>query len=135
MRVEETPFSRLTLCDDGILEAHPIDREAPRTAELLNQTMDALESVAGDRPRPVLWDPTGTVPLQPLGWQVIIDRLSGVIAALGIVLDESERSLMGAFPESMNSLLIPVRIFADEADARSWLLQFVAPNGPAARKQ
>lgn len=118
------------MCDDGILEAHPLERDEPRTAALLSQTMEALALVASGGPRPVLWDPAGTVPLPPKGWQAIIDRLQGVMAALGIVLDASEAHLLGAFPDSMNSLLIPCRVFADESDARSWLQQFVDPDLP-----
>ena len=125
MRVVETPFSRLTLCDDGILEAHPIQRDAPRDAALLSQTMDAVVEVAGGKARPVLWDPAGTLPLRPDGWQTIVDRVADVISALGIVIDEAEAPLLGAFPDSMNALLIPVRVFADEPEARDWLLQFV----------
>ncbi|MDJ0498116.1 MAG: hypothetical protein QNJ89_09815 [Acidimicrobiia bacterium] len=127
MDVAETPFSRLTLCEDGILEAHPIQRDAPRNAALIAETMDALEAVAGGKARPVLWDPAGTLPLQPDGWRMIVDRvgLAGAIAAIGILIDADEAHLLGAFPETMNALLIPVRSFDDEASAREWLLQFV----------
>jgi hypothetical protein len=86
-----------------------------------------MESVVGGKARPVLWDPAGTLPLEPDGWQTIVDRLSDMMSALGIVIDEEEAPLLGAFPESINALLIPVRIFDDEATARGWLLQFVEP--------
>lgn len=125
MRVVETPFSRLSLCDDGILEAHPIQRDAPRDAALLSDTLDAVDALAGGKPRPVLWDPAGTLPLRPDGWQAIVDRVDGIVEALAIVVDLAEEPLLGAFPQIMNSLLIPVRVFDDEATARQWLLQFI----------
>ena len=123
--VRETPFSRLTLYDDGIVHAHPIQREAPRDAALISETIDALEVVADGVPRPVLWDPAGTLPLRPAGWQLVVERVGGSMAALGIVLDDSEVHLLGSFPESMNSLMIPVRIFDNEESALRWLVQFV----------
>ena len=52
------------------------------------------------------------------------------MAALGIVLEESDVHLLGAFPEVMNSLLIPVRVFADEESALRWLRGFVDPDSP-----
>lgn len=94
--------------------------------------MDALALVASGGPRPVLWDPFGTLPLQPMGWLAIVARLQGVMAARGIVVDESEAHLLGAFPDSMNSLLISCRVFSDEPDARSWLQQLVDPDLPVA---
>ena len=130
MRVVETPFSRLSLCDDGILEAHPIQRDAPRDAALLSDTLDAMETVAGDRPRPVLWDPAGTLPLRPDGWQAIVDRVNGLFEALAIVIDSAEEPLLGAFPQIMDSLLMPVRVFDDETAARQWLLQFADRQPP-----
>ena len=130
MRVVETQFSRLTLCDDGILEAHPIQRDAPRNGALLSETLNALEEVSAGEPRPVIWDPAGTLPLQPDGWQVIVSRADDLFAALAIVLDSEETPLLGAFPESMNALLVPVRVFDDVVAARRWLLQFV--DAPAA---
>lgn len=128
MEVGETAYSRLTLCDDGILEAHPIQRRAPRNAALLTETMGALTAVAGGKSRPVLWDPAGTIPIPPDGWQTIVERVKGVISALAIVIDPDEAPLLGRFPESMNMLLIPVRIFNDATTARRWLLQFVEPD-------
>ena len=125
MHVVETPFSRLTLCDDGVLEAHPIDRSAPRSAALLNETIDALVVVGRGLPRPVLWDPTGTLPLPPDGWMTIVDMLEGTMSALAIVLPDHELPLLGPFPETIASLLIPVQTFNDAAAARVWLRGFV----------
>ena len=102
MEVGETAYSRLTLCDDGILEAHPIQREALRDAALLTETMGVLEAVAGGKPRPVLWDPAGTIPIPPDGWQAIVERVKGVMSALAIVIDAEQAPLLGKFPESMN---------------------------------
>jgi hypothetical protein len=124
MLTEETPFSRLTLCDDGIIEAQPLRTEEPRTAELLTQALDAIERVAGGIRRPLLWDATGTLPLAPRGWQAIVDRIERLFTAMAIIVEDVEEPLLGAFPVAIDSLLIPVRVFPTKASGRDWLSQF-----------
>jgi hypothetical protein len=125
VRVEQTSFSRMTLFDDGIVEAQPLATDEPRTAHVLSEAMDAIATVGGGQSRPVLWNPTGTLPLRPDGWQTIVRRAEQTISALAIVIGPEDESLLGAFPQTMDSLLIPVRVFHSETEARAWLLPFV----------
>lgn len=115
----------MTLFGDGIVEAQPLATDEPRTARVLSEALDALATVAGGRSRPVLWNPTGTWPLRPDGWQTIVNRAEQTISALAIVISPEDESLLGAFPQAMDSLLIPVRVFHIEAEARAWLIPFV----------
>jgi hypothetical protein len=87
--------------------------------------MGLLLQVAHGTPRPVLWDPSGTLPLSPAGWREIVDGIETAVSALAIVLPDEEVPLLGPFPEVIASMLIPVRIFADPVEARDWLLGFV----------
>lgn len=129
MQLVQTAFSRLTLCDDGILEAQPLKTKQPRTGELLNETLDAIAGLTKGESHPVLWKATGTLPLRPGGWQAIVGRVERLVTAIAIVVTSEEEPLLGAFPATMDSLLVPVRVFTSEAEARAWLLQFVASPG------
>ncbi|MCP4307055.1 MAG: hypothetical protein GY926_08700 [bacterium] len=125
MRVEETPYNRITLFDDGIIEATPLMPHIPRRAGLIGGALDTIARLAGSERRPVLWIPTGILPLPPDAWQTIVARVERIVSALAIVVDPEDEPLLGAFPASIDSLLIPARVFNDRADAREWLLQFV----------
>lgn len=130
MRVEDTPFSRVVLCDDGIIEASPVVLDVPRRSTVLGEALDAIARLVGNGRRPVLWNPTGTLPLPPDGWQAIVARVERIISALAIVVDVEDEPLLGAFPATIDSLLIPAHVFHDEVEARQWLLQFVDPDRP-----
>jgi hypothetical protein len=132
MLVEEIPFSRIALCDDGVIEAQPLRTEQPRTAEVLTDALDAIERVAGGKRRPLLWNATGTLPLAPRGWQAIVDRIERLFVAMAIVVEDEEESMLGAFPVAIDSLLIPVRVFPTRAAGRDWVAQFADP-GSATR--
>ena len=129
MQVAQTAFSRLTLCDDGILEAQPLKTKEPRTGELLDETLDAIAGLTQGRSSPVLWKATGTLPIRPAGWQAIVSRAERLVTAIAIVVTSEEEPLLGAFPATMDSLLIPVHVFTSEVEARAWLLQFVVSPG------
>lgn len=128
MRTVQTPFTRLTLYDDGVATAQSLRTDVPRSAELLSGSRDALAELVGDGARPLLWDPTGTLPLPPSGWQAIIEGMSGLVCALAIVVDDLDDHELGSFPAAIDSLLVPVRLFTNELDAREWLQKFVDPS-------
>ena len=131
MRIEDTPHSRIVLCDDGIIEAMPAVLEVRRGSELMTAGLDAISQLAGTQRRPVLWKPSGTLPLRPEGWQVIVARLEQTVSALAMVVDVEEEPLLGAFPTAIDSLLIPAQVFHDAVEAREWLLPFVDPGEPS----
>ena len=58
-------------------------------------------------------------------WQVFVDRVDKVIGALAILGDDRVEKALGAFPAVMDSMLIPVRLFHNEAEAIEWLRQFL----------
>ena len=130
MRVEETPFSRVILCDDGIIEAVPQALDIPRNSGVLEEALNAIARLVGNGRGPVLWNPTGTLPLPPDGWRVIVARLERIVSAMAIVVDVEDEPLLGAFPATIDSVLIPAHVFNDEGEARKWLLQFVDPDLP-----
>lgn len=131
MKVIETQFSRYTVGDDGVATATPLKPELPRTLDLMTEALDDLEAFLEEKPRPVLWDPRAVVPLRPGVWRVIIERLEKIAVGLAILVEDMDDHGLGSFPVAIDSLLLPVRLFTDENEARSWLQQFVGPAIPA----
>lgn len=124
MKVIDTRFARYTLGDDGVATATPRRPELPRTMDLMTQALDDLEDFLEEQPRPILWDPRTVLPMRPGAWQAIIERLEKIVVSIAILVDDVKDHRLGSFPEAIDSLLLPVRLFTDEDEARSWLLQF-----------
>ena len=123
MRVRETTAVRLVLGDDGIIETTPLDPQ--RTPRILSEIALAIADIGRGGPRPMIWDPTGTLPLPPQGWHVIVNNIEAVVNALAIIVAEEDVHLLGSFPEAMDTFLVPVRVFNTKEEAREWLHQHV----------
>ncbi len=125
MKTLRTAITEYTIRPDGIVVGRDINPETGRTAQRISESFDRLEELTQGRRAPGLWD-ARLVPQFPLSvWTVFVDRIDEVAVALAILVDESGERAMGAFPEVLSSLLIPVRLFDDEAAAIDWLQQFV----------
>lgn len=124
MKVFESDYSHYAIHDDGIATATPRKPQHPRTPELMMQALDDLERFLAGTPRPILWDPRTVVPLPPGAWRAIIERLETIVVALAILVDDEQEHGLGSFPAAIDTLLLPVRLFTDEAEARTWLVQF-----------
>lgn len=120
-----TPTTQFTLRDDGIVVGIAINPEVPRTAGNVAASLDELEQLLDGDVRPGLWDARPAIGFPPAAWNTLIRRLLSSISALAIIADERVREAIGAFPSAMDALLIPVRVFDDEAAAIAWLQQFV----------
>lgn len=126
MRTVDTGFSRSTLDADGIVTTGPINDELPRTGEMVAEILAGIKSLVGSTPRPIMWTP-GDAHLDPRGWQTLIELVGKVAVAVAIVADDAARVRLGAFPGTADALLLPVRIFGEEDEARDWLLTFATP--------
>ena len=121
-------ITEYTIRDDGIVVGREINLDTPRTAQSNAESFDRLAEVLQGRQPPGLWD-ARSVPEFPLSvWQVFVNRIDKVVAALAILVDESGERAMGGFPDVMNSMLIPVRLFRDQNAAIEWLRRFVDEN-------
>lgn len=125
MESVSTATTQFTLRDDGIVFGIDINPDIPRTSPNVGAAFDALERLVDGKPRPGLWDPRPAKSFPPGAWKTLIRRLADSITAFAIVADERVQQSLGAFPSAMDSLLIPVRVFRDEAAAIEWLQQFV----------
>ena len=74
--------------------------------------------------RPALWDVRGMARPRPGAWTVLIERIAELITAVAILMDPDENNV-GPWPDAIDSLLIPVRVFTTEDEAIDWLTTFV----------
>lgn len=132
VRSAETPTTKLTLRDDGVLAARGVNSEIPRTAETVHVVMDALSEIAGDVRRPVLWDIRGSTIGRPESMQVFVGRAAESMSAIALLIDAEASpelsSRIEAFSPVVDVLLMPVRVFSEESEASAWLQSFVGRN-------
>ncbi len=125
MITAESAVTRYWLRDDGIVIGRDVNTDVQRTAAVTNATLDVLAELSGPEKRPALWDPRAFDRMYPEGWLVLIERLPEMITALAILVDDDVEPFLGTFPQHMDSLLFPVRLFRDEDKAIEWLQGFL----------
>ena len=114
-----------TLRDDGIVVGRAVNPEIVRTADDVAESFDRLDELIDGVRRPGLWDPREVQEFPPAAWRMLITRLERSMVALAILTDEKMETALGRFPEAIDALLIPVRLFRDEDSAIEWLARFV----------
>ncbi len=128
MKSIETATTLFTLTDDGILIGRAIKPETPRSAESTAAALDQLEFLLEGRRYPGLWDPRTVDRFPAEAWSMMISRLDKSLVALAILIDDTMPGSLGAFPEAISSILMPVQTFQDESEAMNWLRQFANPD-------
>ena len=118
----ETTATRVWV-DDGII--HILSKGVGSTAATVAETFEAVRSLVGDRPLPVLFDardwPSGSMD----AWPVVIANAESVFTRAAVLREGSRSDHMGmaGFSEVFNRLIIPFEVFADEGEARSFLAE------------
>lgn len=91
------------------------------TSESVSHTFDAIQRLAGGTPRPVFFDARSWPGGETLAWITAIERLPEFFTAIAILVDEESRPALGHYPETIDRLVIPLRIFTDRTDALDFL--------------
>jgi hypothetical protein len=125
MRTIESGITRYSLRDDGIVAAVGISPETVRDGTNMAESLDALQRLVGDTPRPVLWDPRAVQRFQPEAWMELISRTPSLIVAVAILTDDATDERLGGYPETIDSRLFPMRRFRSEEAALTWLSQYL----------
>jgi hypothetical protein len=125
MPTVESEITQWTLRDDGVIVGVGIKPDLPRDRAIMARNLDTLAVVTAGTPRPVLWDPRAVPHIQPGAWAEIIDRVTDLVVAVAILVDDETEQMLGAYPRAMNSLLFPIRTFRSEEPALTWLETFV----------
>lgn len=113
-----------TLREDGIVVGRAVNPDRIRTAEDVATSFDQLDEMTGGVRMTGLWDPRALRHFPAPAWRMLVSRLEQSLLALAIMTDEHMESALGGFPRAIDSFLIPVRLFRDEAAAIEWLSQF-----------
>ena len=109
--------------DDGIIfeQANGV----PSTSESVNEVFAAMRATSGGVPRPLLFDarkwPGGDV----RGWPTAVTNLASSLTAFAMLIDPGSPVGVGPFPDAINRLLIPFRVFTGEAEALAYLRGFL----------
>lgn len=124
MPTAETPTMTFSLRNDGIIVGRGKPSVRLRTEPEVAANLAVMDELLGDEPAPALWFPDELLRYEPDALQRLIHGLLDRLTAVAIVASDPPPAL-AAFPDAVNALLLPTRIFEKESDAVSWLLQFV----------
>ena len=125
MHTIESEITQWTLRDDGIIVAVGINPDVPRDRDSMARNLDSLAALAAGTPRPVLWDPRAVHRIHPAAWAEIIERVTELVLAAAILVDDGTEKKLVGYPAAINSLLIPTQMFRSEEAALAWLRTFV----------
>lgn len=128
MGTAEAELIILTREDDGLIVGRERNFDVPRTVDRVAEAVDVTWKLAGRRPCVAIWDMRGSPRPRPESWELFIRRIPGIFRALAIIVDEDAKRALGAFPMAIDSLLIPVRMFVDEDEARNWIAPLAKPD-------
>lgn len=115
----QTTATTVWLGDDGIVRVRA-DREIS-TGASVNETLEAVRSLIGDSRHPVLFDATAWRGGDPGAWQVVAARLDTHFSAAAVLIDPDNPPALGAFPDMLDRLMIPFRVFDSASAAVSFL--------------
>ncbi|MDJ0498114.1 MAG: hypothetical protein QNJ89_09805 [Acidimicrobiia bacterium] len=130
MHSVETPTMSFTLRDDGVIVGRGKPTDNMRTEPEVARNLAVMDELLGGQLAPALWYPDEVLRYEADALQRLIHGLVQRLTAVAIVASDPPPAL-AAFPGAVNALLLPVRIFEQEADAEQWLHQFTEyPSGP-----
>jgi hypothetical protein len=86
-------------------------------ADLVAATRDLVKSA----PMPVLFDFRQWVKGGSVAWEALINNALSLFSRVAFVIDAESSPTMTIYPEVISRLLVPVKVFTDEADALAFL--------------
>ena len=124
MEIATSTVMNFTLRDDGIIWAESQPGIEP-TEMLLEEAESACRRLRRTTRRAAIWDIRRLERPKPDAWVRFIEGAPNNLLAIAVVGEPEHIKLLGSFPGLIDSLLIPFRLFTDEASALEWLRQFV----------
>ena len=124
MTTAKSTVMHFTLRDDGIVWAESQPGIEP-TAALLDEAEEACRIVRGGKKRPALWSVRDLTKPRPEAWVNFIQNAPNNLTAIAVVGTTEQVAMLGAFPDRMNTMLLPFRLFDDDVPALEWLMGFV----------
>jgi len=106
--------------DDGIIHIRP-SGDVPSTAETVAETSGVIRELTNGVPMPVLDDVRNWPGANHGAWMTLVSNALSLFSAIAWVVDAESSPRLGAFPETIDRLMVPFRVFTDEAEALAFL--------------
>jgi len=114
--------------EDGIV-IHRANNER-RTRESVSELFGVMRGLFDGVPGPVLFDARKSPGTDADGWQAAITNLESTASKVAMLIDPEPSSEVGPYPDVIDRLLIPLKVFTDETEALAFLR---ADTGPPAQ--
>jgi hypothetical protein len=105
--------------DEGILCIQ--SKGIVATRAMVDEVVEITRGLGGGVPIPVLFDFRDWPEKGAVAWDALISNAVYMFSAVGLLVDADRSPRMGAYPETISRLLVPVGVFTDEAEARAFL--------------
>jgi hypothetical protein len=119
----ETPGTTVSLVG-GIIRIRSKGIES--TPETLDATFDAVSRLTDREPHPVLADVRSGLSWETATWSTFITRAASAFTAIAVVTNAEGGPDPGPFQDTIEKMLMPFRMFTDEAGALEFLEAFRA---------
>lgn len=107
--------------DDGVVRYVSIG--VASTAQSVDENMQVVRKITAGERVPILFDAREWPKGDPASWARFISVVEGVCTAAGVVASPTSEKALGRFPEFIDDLVIPFRVFHDEDAALEFLRQ------------
>ena len=122
-RVEKTTTVARVILEDGVVSVIATGT-MPSTADTVVETLSTIADMADGKRVPILFDATEWPAGDPASWVTFIRMIEQVCIAAAVVIPEAARAALGDYPSTIDTILIPFRVFSKEADARAFLADY-----------
>jgi hypothetical protein len=119
MEIVETAAARIWLDEDGIVRY--VSRGVVSTAQSVDEGMQAVKKITGGRRVPILFDARNWPKGDPSSWVRFISMVETHCLAAAVLVNETSTKALGRFPEFIDDLVIPFRLFEEEDAALEFL--------------
>jgi hypothetical protein len=117
MTSDQAAFTKPWIDESGFLRAKT--NAGVRRKGAVERTLTLAEKLV-DEPVPMVCDVRGMNAVTPDAWAYFIRRVGVFASSLAFVVSH-DTAPVDSFQQAINSLLIPCRVFEDEAAATAWL--------------
>ncbi len=112
--------------EDGIVFVRSKNRLG--NPETFKESIAAITSLVGDTPRPTLWDAREWLGASPTAWGQLVSVIGSLVTAAAMVV-RPDSQVVGPFPEAIDRLIVPYKVFTTTEAALGFLRPFAARAG------
>ena len=93
----------------------------PSTPESVNEGLGIVRELTGGKRAPILFDARSWSGGDPASWVRFISTIENVCVAAAVIVSPPSASTLRSFPEYIDGLVVPFRVFEDENAALEFL--------------